>query len=86
MAISKSSAIWKGNLKDGKGSMLLDSDGYEGSFSYLSRFEGGAGTNPEEMIGAPHAGCFSQYLALILSQAGHTPTRIDTTAKFHLGE
>ncbi|MDX9850686.1 MAG: OsmC family protein [Anaerolineaceae bacterium] len=86
MAISESSAIWKGNLKEGQGSMRLGSGGFEGPYSYLSRFEGGAGTNPEEMIGAAHAGCFSQYLALILSQAGHTPTRIDTTAKVHLGE
>lgn len=86
MAIRESSAIWKGNLPEGKGSMRLGSGEYEGSFSYLSRFEGGSGTNPEELIGAAHAGCFSMYLSLILSQAGHTPTKIETTAKVHLGE
>lgn len=66
--------------------MRLGSGGYEGPFTYLSRFESGKGTNPEELIGAAHAGCFSMFLSLILSQAGHTPTRIDTTAKVHLGE
>lgn len=86
MATSKASATWKGNLKEGEGSVRLGSGGYEGSYSYLSRFEGGTGTNPEELIGAAHAGCFSMYLALILSEAGHTPTKIATTAKVHLGE
>ncbi|MCC6147144.1 MAG: OsmC family protein [Anaerolineaceae bacterium] len=86
MATRESSAIWEGNLPKGKGSMRLGSGEYEGPFSYLSRFEDGSGTNPEEMIGAAHAGCFSMYLALILSEAGHTPTKIATTAKVHLGE
>lgn len=86
MPIRESSAVWKGNLKEGQGSMRLGSGAYEGPFTYLSRFESGQGTNPEELIGAAHAGCFSMYLSLILSQAGHTPTRIDTTAKVHLGE
>ena len=86
MAIRASSAIWKGNLTEGSGSMRLGSGAYEGAFSRASRFEDGAGTNPEELIGAAHAGCFSMYLSLILSQAGHVPTRIDTTAKVHLGE
>lgn len=86
MPIRESSAVWKGNLKEGQGSMRLGSGAYEGPFTYLSRFESGQGTNPEELIGAAHAGCFSMYLSLILSQAGHIPTRIDTTAKVHLGE
>lgn len=86
MAIRESSAIWKGNLTDGSGSMRLGSGAYEGAFSRASRFEAGPGTNPEELIGAAHAGCFSMYLSLILSKAGHVPTRIDTTAKVHLGE
>ena len=86
MAIRESSAIWKDNLIEGNGSMRLGSGAYEGAFSRASRFEEGPGTNPEELIGAAHAGCFSMYLSLILSKAGHVPTRIDTTAKVHLGE
>jgi osmotically inducible protein OsmC len=86
MAIRESSAIWKGNLTEGSGSMRLGSGAYEGAFSRASRFEDGPGTNPEELIGAAHAGCFSMYLSLILSKAGYVPTRIDTTAKVHLGE
>lgn len=86
MATRESSAIWRGNLKEGEGSMRLGSGAYEGAFTYASRFEDGAGTNPEELIGAAHAGCFSMYLSLILSNAGHIPTRIATTAKVHLGE
>jgi osmotically inducible protein OsmC len=86
MAIRESSAFWKGNLVEGEGIMRLGSGAYEGAFSRASRFEDGPGTNPEELIGAAHAGCFSMYLALILSKAGHIPTRIDTTAKVHLGD
>lgn len=86
MAIRESSAIWKGNLKEGNGTMRLGSGAYEGSYTYASRFEDGPGTNPEELIGAALSGCFSMYLALILSKEGHTPTSISTTAKVHLGE
>lgn len=86
MPTRESSAVWKGNLKEGEGSMRLGSGAYEGAYTYASRFEDGTGTNPEELIGAAHAGCFSMYLSLILSKAGHIPTRIDTTAKVHLGE
>ena len=59
MAIRESSATWKGNLTEGSGSMRLASGAYEGAFSRASRFEDGPGTNPEELIGAAHAGCFS---------------------------
>ena len=86
MAIRESSAIWKGSLIEGKGSMRLGSGAYEGDFSRASRFEDGPGTNPEELIGAAHAGCFSMFLSAVLSKAGHVPTRIATTAKVHLGE
>ncbi len=86
MTIRESSAIWKGNLTEGNGSMRLGSGAYEGAFNRASRFEDAPGTNPEELIGAAHAGCFSMYLSLILSKAGHVPTRIDTTAKVHLGD
>jgi len=86
MAIRESSAVWEGNFTEGEGSMRLGSGAYVGAYSRASRFEDGPGTNPEELIGAAHAGCFSMYLSLILSKAGHIPTRIDTTSKVHLGE
>jgi len=86
MAIRESSAVWKGNLVDGKGSMRLGSGAFEGDFSRASRFEDGPGTNPEELIGAAHAGCFSMFLSAILSKAGHEPTSIATSVKVHLGD
>lgn len=85
MAIRESSAIWNGNLVDGKGTMRLASGAYEGEYTNASRFEEGPGTNPEELVGAAHAGCFSMFLSAILSDAGHAPVRIATTAKVHLG-
>jgi lipoyl-dependent peroxiredoxin len=86
MAIRESSAVWKGNLVEGKGTMRLGSGAYEGEYTRASRFEDGPGTNPEELIGAAHAGCFSMFLSAILSKDGHVPTRISTTAKVHLGD
>jgi osmotically inducible protein OsmC len=85
MAIRSSSAEWKGTLKEGAGAMKLGSGAYEGPYTYASRFESGPGTNPEELIGAAHAGCFSMFLAALLTNAGFTPTRIATTARVHLG-
>src|SRR5512133_3222924 len=85
MAIRESTAVWKGNLVDGKGSMRLGSGAFEGEYTKASRFEEGPGTNPEELIGAAHAGCFSMFLSAILSDAGHVPTSISTSAKVHLG-
>ncbi|HOW91735.1 MAG TPA: OsmC family protein [Anaerolineaceae bacterium] len=86
MVIRDSSAVWEGNLVDGKGSMRLGSGAYEGAYTRASRFENGPGTNPEELIGAAHAGCFSMFLAAILSKAGHTVEQINTTARVHLGD
>jgi len=86
MAVRRSSAEWKGTLKDGAGTMKLGSGAYEGPFTFASRFESGPGTNPEELIGAAHAGCFSMFLSALLTKAGFTPTRIATTATVHLGE
>ena len=86
MPVRSASAVWEGDLKAGKGSMKLGSGAYEGPFTYLSRFESGSGTNPEELIGAAHAGCFSMYLSALLTSAGFTPRRIHTTATVHLGE
>ena len=84
MAVRKASAVWTGTLKEGAGTMKLGSGAFEGNYSFASRFEEGPGTNPEELIGAAHAGCFSMFLAALLTEAGHPPTRIDTTAKVHL--
>ncbi|HCS38449.1 MAG TPA: peroxiredoxin [Anaerolineaceae bacterium] len=86
MAIRESSAVWQGNLVDGKGTMRLGSGAFEGTYSHASRFEDGPGTNPEELIGAAHAGCFSMFLSALLSKAGHVPTSIATTVKVHLGD
>jgi osmotically inducible protein OsmC len=84
MTARTSTARWEGDLMKGKGSMRLGSGAFEGPFSFPSRFEDGAGTNPEELIAAAHAGCFSMAFSLILGNAGFTPTRIDTSAKVHL--
>ena len=86
MTTRTSSAEWKGTLKEGAGTMKLPSGAYEGPFTFASRFESGKGTNPEELIGAAHAGCFSMFLSALLSGAGYTPTRISTTATVHLTE
>jgi len=86
MPARRSSAEWKGTLKDGAGTMKLGSGAYEGPFTFASRFESGRGTNPEELIGAAHAGCFSMFLSALLTGAGFTPTRIATTATVHLGD
>jgi len=86
MAIRTSSAEWKGNLKDGAGTMKLGSGAYEGPYTFASRFESGKGTNPEELIGAAHAGCYSMFLSSLLSGAGFPPARIATTAAVHLGD
>lgn len=77
-------AVWEGNLQGGKGTMKLGSGAYEGQYSFSSRFEEGTGTNPEELIGAAHAGCFSMALAAGLAGAGFTPERVHTTAKVHI--
>ena len=84
MPIRKSSAEWKGTLKDGGGSVKLGSGAYEGPYTFASRFASGPGTNPEELVGAAHAGCYSMFLSALLTDAGYTPTRIHTTATVHL--
>lgn len=80
----KGSAEWKGGLKDGRGSVSPGSGAFEGSYSFGSRFEEGKGTNPEELIGAAHAACFSMALAAALGKAGYEPKRVNTTAKVDL--
>jgi osmotically inducible protein OsmC len=69
-------AQWEGSLQDGKGTMRFGSGAFEGQYSFSSRFEEGTGTNPEELIAAAHAGCFSMALSGGLSRAGHPPTRV----------
>lgn len=86
MTVRTSSAEWKGTLKEGAGTMKMGSGAYEGPYTFASRFETGPGTNPEELIGAAHAGCYSMFLAALLTNAGFKPTRVSTTAKVHLGE
>jgi len=84
MPVRTSSATWEGNLEDGHGSMRVGSGAYEGPYSFRSRFKHGDGTNPEELIAAAHAGCFSMALAADLTQAGYAPRRIQTQANVHL--
>jgi lipoyl-dependent peroxiredoxin len=81
MPVRNAEATWEGDLKSGKGSMKLGSGAFQGAYSFATRFGNAPGTNPEELIGAAHAGCFSMALSLMLSQAGHIPTRVHTTAK-----
>lgn len=79
-------ARWEGTIKEGKGTFGLPSVGFEGPFTYASRFEQGDGTNPEELIGAALAGCFSMFLSSLLTKAGYGPSRIDTSAEVTLDE
>ncbi len=82
--IRTSKAQWNGSLKDGKGTVSLGSGAYDGQYSFSSRFESGAGTNPEELIAAAHAGCYSMALSAGLGKAGITPARISTEARVSL--
>jgi lipoyl-dependent peroxiredoxin len=84
MAVRTSEAEWRGNLREGAGKLKLGSGAFEGSYSFRSRFEDGKGTNPEELLGAAHAGCYSMALSAGLSKAGHPPTRVHTVAKVYL--
>ncbi|MDI9777191.1 OsmC family protein [Pseudomonas putida] len=79
------SAIWQGGLKDGKGLISTESGALQQNpYGFNTRFEGAPGTNPEELIGAAHAGCFSMALSMMLGEAGFTAERIDTTAEVTL--
>jgi osmotically inducible protein OsmC len=80
MPTRKAHARWEGNLKQGKGTVELGSGAFKGAYSFASRFEEGKGTNPEELLGAAHAGCFAMALSLGLGQAGFMPEYVDTTA------
>jgi osmotically inducible protein OsmC len=77
-------ARWDGSLQEGQGTMRMASGAYEGPYSFQSRFEEGDGTNPEELIAAAHAGCFSMQFAADIGRAGHEPESVETTATVHL--
>jgi osmotically inducible protein OsmC len=81
MPTRTASAEWSGDLREGEGTMSLGSGAFSGPYSFRSRFEEGEGTNPEELIAAAHAGCFSMAFALALSEAGHTVDSINTRAR-----
>src|SRR5918999_6138258 len=84
MATRNGSARWSGDLAGGSGTVTIGDGAWTGSYSYASRFEEGPGTNPEELIAAAHAGCFSMALSFMLEQAGYTPERIQTAARVFL--
>jgi osmotically inducible protein OsmC len=84
MPVRTAKAVWEGNLAKGTG--VIEFGGWRGAYSVGSRFENEKGTNPEELIGAAHAGCFSMALSGILGKAGHTPKRLQTQAKVHINK
>ena len=84
MPVRTADAVWEGKLQEGAGTMKMASGAYEGQYSFSSRFEEGVGTNPEELIAAAHAGCFSMALSAGLGRAGYDPQRVETTANVHL--
>ena len=86
MPARSSSAVWQGTLKEGNGVMTLGSGLFDGPYTRASRFEDGKGTNPEELIAAAHAGCYSMFLSALLSNNNYTPTRVHTTATVHIGQ
>lgn len=82
----KAQARWEGDLRTGKGTVKLGSGAFEGKYSFGTRFEGAPGTNPEELIAAAHAGCFTMALSAALTKLGHAPRSIETSANVHLGK
>ncbi len=85
MSVRKATALWEGTLKEGKGKMEVSSGAFAVPFSFHTRFADEPGTNPEELIGAAHAGCFSMFMSAVLTDQGFPPTSIKTVAKVHLG-
>jgi osmotically inducible protein OsmC len=80
MATSQAMAVWEGKLKDGKGNFKAGSSSFSGPYTFATRFEGKKGTNPEELIAAAHAACFSMALSAGLEKAGKPVTRVETSA------
>lgn len=83
MPVRTADAQWQGDLTNGSGRMAVASGAFDGPFSFKSRFEQDTATNPEELLGAAHAGCFSMAFSNELSEAGHTPESVQTKAKVH---
>ncbi len=83
--IRTADAVWNGDLQSGAGTMKTGSGALDGPFSFKSRMQDGTGTNPEELIGAAHAGCFSMQFSAMLAHAGFPPERVHTAAKVHFG-
>jgi osmotically inducible protein OsmC len=81
----KATARWNGDLKSGTGNVRLGSGAFEGKYSFGTRFESASGTNPEELLGAAHAACFSMAFASSLAKAGHVAKHVETEAVVHLG-
>lgn len=84
MALRTANAVWNGSLQEGNGRMRFGGGAFEGAYSFESRFEEGEGTNPEELIAAAHAGCFSMAFSAELGKAGYQPERVSTEAKVSL--
>jgi len=84
MATRNGSAEWRGDLKGGSGTVTVGDGVFEGAYSFSSRFEDGEGTNPEELLGAAHAACFTMALSLILGEDGHPPESLRSQAKVQL--
>lgn len=84
MPVRSAQAEWKGDLRSGHGTVRSETGAVQGQYSFSSRFEEGTGTNPEELIAAAHAGCFSMAFANLLAQAGHPPDSVRTSASVHL--
>ena len=80
MPIRKAHARWEGTLEEGRGTVDFGNGAFKGAYSFASRFETGVGTNPEELLGAAHAGCFAMALSLVLGRAGFKPDYVDATA------
>lgn len=86
MAIRHAQAEWEGTLKEGSGYLKLESGVYAGPYTWAGRFADGRGTNPEELVGAAHAGCYAMFLSAILTRNNVPPKRIDAKASVHLGD
>ena len=86
MATRNGSAEWRGDLRGGGGDLTVGDEVFQGNYSFSSRFEDGEGTNPEELIAAAHAACFSMALSNILAEHGHAPESVRTVARVHLGQ
>lgn len=84
MPIRHAEAQWQGTLKEGAGHLKLESGAYEGPYTWADRFADGGGTNPEELVGAAHAGCYTMFLSAILTRNNVPPARLHTTAAVHL--